>query len=144
MTPADVPPPDYWSELPGTGPDPAARAELPRRPSTGPSHADWGDEPCYVISIAARMVGMHAQTLRYYERAGLVAPARSRGNIRLYRRSDIHRLRLIQKLIADHGVNLAGVELILRMEDQIRGLQERVESLVGEVRPLTNDGGENP
>src|SRR6266508_3854268 len=83
--------PEYWSELPGTAPALATPAEAgaAREPD------EWADEPCYVISIAARMVGMHAQTLRGYERAGLVTPARSRGNIRLYRRSDIDRLRLI-------------------------------------------------
>src|SRR5579884_1105037 len=71
------------------------------------------DEGCYVISIAARMVGMHQQTLRYYERVGLIEPSRSRGNIRLYSQSDIGRLRQIQRLISDLGVNLAGVEVII-------------------------------
>jgi MerR family transcriptional regulator/heat shock protein HspR len=89
------------------------------------------DAPCYVISVAARMVGMHPQTLRYYERAGLVAPARTRGNIRLYRRTDIDRLRLVQRLIADHGVNLAGVEVILRMEAELRSLRQRVDEQHG-------------
>jgi MerR family transcriptional regulator/heat shock protein HspR len=80
------------------------------------------------------MVGLHPQTLRYYERAGLVSPGRTKGNIRLYRRSDIDRLRLVQRLIADHGVNLAGVQVILRMEAELRSLQERVDHLAGEAR----------
>ena len=91
--------------------------------------AGWTDEPCYVISIAARMVGLHAQTLRYYERAGLVAPARTKGNLRLYRRSDIDRLRLIQRLISELGVNLAGVQEILRLDGRIRLLEQEVERL---------------
>lgn len=91
-------------------------------------------EPCYVISIAAKMVGVHAQTLRYYERAGLVAPSRSQGKIRLYSARDVERLRQIKSLMDDLGVNLAGVEVILRlterlvmMEEQIRQLQARCE-----------------
>jgi MerR family transcriptional regulator/heat shock protein HspR len=78
------------------------------------------DEPCYVISVAARMVGMHAQTLRYYERAGIIEPSRSRGRIRLYSPADIARLRQIQRLITELGVNLAGAEIILRLNDRIR------------------------
>jgi MerR family transcriptional regulator/heat shock protein HspR len=115
--------------LPGTVPG-AATAEQPsERPGPSEKEATWDDVPAYVISVAAQMVGMHAQTLRYYERAGLVTPARSKGNIRLYRRSDIERLRLIQRLIADHGVNLAGVELVLQMEGRIRQLQDRLDAL---------------
>jgi MerR family transcriptional regulator/heat shock protein HspR len=91
------------------------------------------DEPCYVISIAARMVGMHAQTLRYYERMGLVSPARSKGNIRLYRPSDIDRLYLIQRLISERGVNLAGVEAILHMQARIDLLEGEVERLDREL-----------
>ncbi|HWO94669.1 MAG TPA: helix-turn-helix transcriptional regulator [Dehalococcoidia bacterium] len=82
------------------------------------------EEPAYVISVAARMVGMHAQTLRYYERAGLIRPSRSRGNIRLYSLADINRMRQIQRLINDLGVNLAGAEVILRMSDRISELEK--------------------
>jgi MerR family transcriptional regulator/heat shock protein HspR len=89
------------------------------------------------------MVGVHAQTLRYYERAGLVTPARSKGNIRLYSRSDIDRLRLIQRLIADHGVNLAGVELVLEMEERIRRLESRLEALRN-GRPPAPGAGDDP
>ena len=73
------------------------------------------NEPCYVISIAARMVGVHAQTLRYYERVGILAPSRSRGRIRLYSQADINRIRQVQRLIDDLGVNLAGAEVIIDM-----------------------------
>lgn len=102
--------------------------------------AEWSDEPCYVISIAASMVGVHAQTLRAYERLGLVEPARSKGNIRLYRRSDIDRLRLIQRLIGDLGVNLAGVEAILRLEGRIRSLEAEVERLGKELEASKGAG----
>ena len=87
------------------------------------------NEPCYVISVAAKMVGMHQQTLRYYERAGVIEPSRSRGNIRLYSQADIQRLRQIQQLINDFGVNLAGAEVILKLRDRIARLEEEVESL---------------
>jgi len=91
------------------------------------------DDPCYVISIAARMVGMHQQTLRYYERVGLIEPSRSRGNIRLYSPSDISRLRQIQRLISDLGVNLAGVEVIMRMNQHLLDAERELEALRAEV-----------
>ena len=92
------------------------------------------EEPCYVISVAARMVGMHAQTLRYYERMGILRPARSRGRIRLYSQADIERLRYIQRLIADLGVNLAGAEAILRLNEHIRRMEEEMEALRRELQ----------
>jgi len=94
------------------------------------------DEPCYVISVAARMVGMHAQTLRYYERAGIIEPSRSRGRIRLYSQADIVRLRQIQRLISELGVNLAGAEIILRLNDRIRELDEEMGRLRAEMQRL--------
>jgi MerR family transcriptional regulator/heat shock protein HspR len=87
---------------------------------------DFADEPAYVISIAARLLGVHQQTLRYYERAGLIKPRRSGGNIRLFSRSDLQRVRQAQRLIDDLGVNLAGVEVILRMGQRIRELEARL------------------
>jgi MerR family transcriptional regulator, heat shock protein HspR len=87
------------------------------------------DEPCYVISIAAKMLGIHQQTLRYYEREGLIQPSRSRGNIRLYSISDINRLRQVQRLISDLGVNLAGAEVILRMNERMRLMEAELERL---------------
>jgi len=85
------------------------------------------NEPCYVISVAAKMVGLHQQTLRYYERAGVIEPSRSRGKIRLYSQSDIARLRQIQQLINDFGVNLAGAEVILKLRDHIAHLEDEME-----------------
>jgi MerR family transcriptional regulator/heat shock protein HspR len=94
------------------------------------------EEPCFVISVAARMVGMHAQTLRYYERMGIIAPSRSRGRIRLYSQADITRLRQIQRLINDLGVNLAGAEVILRLNKRIRQMEQEVEGLRAELQRL--------
>jgi len=94
------------------------------------------EEPCYIISVAARMLGMHAQTLRYYERVGIIAPSRSRGRIRLYSQADISRLRQIQRLINDLGVNLAGAEVILRLNDRIRQMEQQMEGLRTELQRL--------
>lgn len=91
------------------------------------------DEPCYVISVASRMVGVHAQTLRYYERIGLVAPARSRGNIRMYSPQDVRRARWIKSLIDDLGINLAGVDVIIRMTARMAELERKVEKLQGQL-----------
>lgn len=85
------------------------------------------DEPMYVISIAARLVNMHPQTLRYYERAGLINPTRSRGRIRLYSQRDIERLRKIVRLTDSLGVNLAGVEVILRLTERLEQVQIELE-----------------
>lgn len=94
---------------------------------------DADEQPIYVISIAARLVGMHQQTLRYYERAGLVEPKRTGGNIRMYSNSDIERIRLIQRWIDDFGVNLAGAEIMMRMSAQIRALQEELAATRAEL-----------
>lgn len=94
------------------------------------------DEPRYVISVVARMVGLRPQTLRYYERLGLISPSRSEGARRLYSARDVERLRRIRTLIADMGVNLAGVEVILRLMDYIHTLEERVRALEAELERL--------
>ena len=94
------------------------------------------DEPCYVMSVAARLVGMHAQTLRYYERAGLLKPSRSSGQRRLYSQADIARLREIQRLISDLGVNLAGVDVIFRMRERLLQMEEEMESLRRELQRM--------
>ena len=93
----------------------------------------FDEEPCYVISIAARLVGMHQQSLRYYERAGLVEPKRTTGGIRMYSNADIGRIRQAQRLIDELGVNLAGVEIIVRMSEQIRTLQEQLGIAMAEL-----------
>lgn len=90
------------------------------------------DEPCYVISVAARMVELHPQTLRYYERAGLIRPYRSRGNRRLYSPSDIDRLRTIIRLVDELGVNLAGVEVIIHMRRRMMQMQEEMDLMRAE------------
>jgi len=90
----------------------------------------------FVISVAARLVGVHEQTLRYYERAGLVEPARSKGRIRLYSLHDLERVRQIRRLTDEMGVNLAGVEVIMRLTDRIRALEEQIDDLRGENRRL--------
>ena len=91
-------------------------------------------KPLYQISAVARMLGVHAQTLRLYEREGLIKPARSEGNTRLYSEEDVDRLRTIISLTRDLGVNLAGVEIILRMKEQIEELQREVEKLTELLR----------
>ena len=97
-------------------------------------------EPRYVISIAARMVGVETYTLRYYEKIGVVKPSRSRGNIRLYSERDVALIRRVKSLMEDLGVNLAGIDVILRMVQQISELQQQVEALESEVKRLR--GGE--
>jgi MerR family transcriptional regulator/heat shock protein HspR len=92
------------------------------------------DRPRYMISVAAEFVGMHPQTLRIYETKGLVRPKRTPGNTRLYSESDLQRLRLIQRLTTELGLNLAGVETVLRLEDEVRRLQARIERLEREMR----------
>lgn len=94
------------------------------------------NDPCFVMSVAARMVGMHAQSLRYYERLGLVAPTRSRGQRRLYSQADIARLREIQRLISDLGVNLAGVDVIFRMRTRILELEDELTSVRSHLQRL--------
>lgn len=101
-----------------------------------------GSDPCYVISVAARMLGVHAQTLRYYERLGLVSPSRSQGNIRLYSMSDIGRLRQIKTLMNDLGINLAGVEVILRMVERMTRMEQELRELELKVKRLGKGSGE--
>lgn len=91
------------------------------------------DEPCYFISVAARMVSLHPQTLRYYERIGLVKPSRTRGRTRLYSQRDIERLRKITRLTDELGVNLAGVEVILNMSRRIEELQDELARVQSEA-----------
>ncbi len=92
------------------------------------------DRPRYMISVAAELVGMHPQTLRMYEQKGLVQPQRTSGNTRLYSEADLERLRLIQKLTTQLGLNLAGVEAVLGLEEQLQRMQARMERLEREMR----------
>ena len=91
-------------------------------------------EPCYVISVAARIIGVHAQTLRYYERVGIIQPSRSRGNQRLYSARDMERLRLIKTLVNDLGVNLAGVEVILRLTQRMTEMERQIREMESEIK----------
>ena len=103
-------------------------------------HRISGDsEPRYVISVAARMLGVQSHTLRYYERIGIIEPSRSRGNIRLYSESDIAYVRQLKKLMDDLGVNLAGVEIILRMAKNMDNMQRRIEALESEIKQLRGE-----
>ncbi len=88
----------------------------------------------YMISVAAEIVGMHPQTLRIYETKGLVRPQRTPGGTRLYSETDLERLRIIQRLTTELGLNLAGVELVLRLEDELRRAHAQIERLQAEVR----------
>jgi MerR family transcriptional regulator/heat shock protein HspR len=92
------------------------------------------EEPCYVISVAARMVGMHAQSLRNYERMGLIQPGRSQGRVRLYSQSDIERLRNIQRMVQDLGVNLAGVDVIMNMRETMQRMEREMALLREELQ----------
>ena len=95
---------------------------------------DDRERPRYMISVAADLVGMHPQTLRIYEAKGLVRPKRTAGNTRLYSESDLDRLRLIQRLTTELGLNLAGVETVLRLEDEVKRLQARMQRLERQMR----------
>ena len=92
------------------------------------------DRPMYMISVAAELVGMHPQTLRIYENKGLVRPQRTPGGTRLYSEADVERLRIVQRLTTELGLNLAGVELVLRLEDELRKAHAQVERLQTQLR----------
>ena len=102
--------------------------------------ANINNEPCYVISVAARLVGVQTHTLRYYEKIGIIEPSRSAGKIRLYSDKDITRLRQVKTLMDDMGINLAGVEVVLRIMQHMAELQHEVEELESELGKLR--GGE--
>jgi MerR family transcriptional regulator/heat shock protein HspR len=91
-----------------------------------------------MISVAADLVGMHPQTLRIYEAKGLVNPQRTAGNTRLYSEADLERLRLIQRLTTELGLNLAGVERVLALEDELQRTRARLERLQDEMRHAVN------
>jgi MerR family transcriptional regulator/heat shock protein HspR len=95
---------------------------------------DGSERPIYMISVAAELVGMHPQTLRMYEAKGLVRPQRTPGGTRLYSEADIERLRIVQRLTNEVRLNLAGVELVLRMEDELRNMQVQIERLERQMR----------
>ncbi|HZP73863.1 MAG TPA: helix-turn-helix transcriptional regulator [Gaiellaceae bacterium] len=97
------------------------------------------DRPRYMIGVAAELVGMHPQTLRMYEQKGLVRPKRTAGNTRLYSDADVERLQLIQRLTGELGLNLAGVERVLHMEDELQRMRRRIERMEQEMRRALDD-----
>ena len=97
------------------------------------------DKGRYMISVAADLVGMHPQTLRIYEQKGLVRPKRTSGNTRLYSEQDLERLRLIHQLTTELGLNLAGVEMVLGLEDQLTRMQLRMDRMEREMRERMRD-----
>ena len=94
------------------------------------------DEPVFQISVVARMIGVHQQTLRSYERLGLVDPARSNGNRRLYSQRDVEVLQRLRQYIDDLGVNLAGAEVLMRLSRQVEQLQDALELALREIERL--------
>ncbi len=92
------------------------------------------DEPVYLISIVASMLNIHPQTLRQYEREGLITPSRTEGRIRLYSQRDIDRMKLILRLTRDLGVNIAGIDIILRLKEQMEEMENEIESLKEQLR----------
>jgi MerR family transcriptional regulator/heat shock protein HspR len=95
---------------------------------------NFDTEPRYVISIAARMLNMQTYTLRYYEKVGIIEPRRSRGNVRLYSDRDIALLQRVKTLVDDMGVNLPGVEVILRMMQRMGEMQQQLEATQAELK----------
>lgn len=91
-------------------------------------------KPLYMIGVAAEMVGLHPQTLRMYERKGLIRPSRTEGRTRLYSAEDVEEIARLVRLTRDLGVNLAGVEIILKMRHRMIGMQRQIEELVRHVR----------
>jgi MerR family transcriptional regulator/heat shock protein HspR len=96
----------------------------------------YDTEPRYVISVAARMLSTQTHTLRYYEKVGIIEPRRSRGNVRLYSDRDIALLQRVKRLVDDMGVNLPGVEVILRMMEHVEEMQKELEQAHNEINRL--------
>ena len=96
----------------------------------------FDNEPRYVISVAARMLDVQTYTLRYYEKVGIIEPSRSRGNVRLYSDRDIALLQRVKSLVDDLGVNLPGVEVILRMMQHMTEMQSQIEEAQEEIEKL--------
>lgn len=91
------------------------------------------EEPVYLISVVAKVLSIHPQTLRQYEREGLVSPSRTDGKMRLYSQRDIDRIKMIKRLTRDLGVNLAGVDIIMRLKDKIESFENEIEELKSQI-----------
>ena len=102
------------------------------------------DEPVYLISIVSKILDIHPQTLRQYERENLICPARSNGRIRLYSQRDIDRIKLILRLTRELGVNLAGVDIILRLKENVDDMESEIAALRHEVALAKNAHSVSP
>lgn len=98
------------------------------------------DEPVYLISVVATMLDIHPQTLRQYEREGLVEPSRTQGRMRLYSQRDIERMKMILRLTRQMGVNLAGVDIVLQLKEQIDAMQTEIDQLKVELSKVNRNG----
>ncbi len=98
------------------------------------------DEPVYLISVVANMLNIHPQTLRQYERDGLIKPARTVGKMRLYSQRDIDKMKMILRLTRDMGINLAGVDVILRLKEQMDKMEQEIEYLKDELSKVNRNG----
>lgn len=105
-------------------------------PKTAPRITDQRDRALYVISVAAELAGVHPQTLRMYERKGLLSPARTEGRARRYSDRDIERVRVIQTLTQTEGMNLAGVQMVIELTQAVEDMRDQVEQLQAEARRL--------
>jgi MerR family transcriptional regulator, heat shock protein HspR len=120
--------PEFGRPRPGPGSVPTGRDHADR------NHSLADDAPVFVISVAAQLAGMHAQTLRQYDRLGLVTPGRTGGGGRRYSARDVALLREVQRLSQDEGVNLAGIKRIIELESQVDALRERLAETMAELR----------
>ncbi len=102
------------------------------------------DEPVYMISIVAKILDIHPQTLRQYERENLIAPSRSDGRIRLYSQRDIEKIKTILRLTRELGVNLAGVDVVMRLKDKMEMMEHELSELRIEVARVRNSSGVPP
>ncbi len=98
------------------------------------------DEPVYLISVVAKLLNIHPQTLRQYEREELIIPSRTEGKMRLYSQRNIDKIKMILRLTRDLGVNLAGVDIILRLKSKIEDLEAKVEITTAELVKIKNNG----
>lgn len=102
------------------------------------------DEPVYMISIVAKILDIHPQTLRQYERENLIAPSRSDGRIRLYSQRDIEKIKMILRLTREVGVNLAGVDVVMRLKDKMETMEQEMMELRAEIARMRNSSGVPP
>jgi len=96
------------------------------------------DEPVYLISVVAKTLNIHPQTLRQYEREGLVIPSRTEGRIRLYSQRDVDKIKMVLRLTRELGVNLAGVDIVLRLKEKIEEMDAEMEYLRAEIHKNSN------